>query len=98
MCGRNKLFEVALTVAFPERKAALIAEEIMKVRTLLLSAIAVGVLSTPALADFWIVRDGPTAQCRIVETKPADTKVTIVGNTVYKTRNEATKEMAVVCK
>jgi hypothetical protein len=70
----------------------------MKVRTLLISAIAVGALSTPALADFWIVRDSPTAQCRIVETKPADTKVTIVGNTVYKTRDEASKEMVTVCK
>jgi hypothetical protein len=55
-------------------------------------------LCTPALADFWIVRDSPSAECRIVETKPADTKVTIVGNTVYKTRDEATKEMTTVCK
>jgi hypothetical protein len=66
-------------------------------KRILLAAAAVGVLSTPALADFWIVRDSPTAECRIVETKPADTKVTIVGNTVYKTRDEATKEMTTVC-
>jgi hypothetical protein len=67
-------------------------------KRILLAAVAVGVLSTPALADFWIVRDSPTAECRIVETKPADTKVTIVGNTVYKTRDEATKELTTVCK
>ncbi len=67
-------------------------------KRLLIAATAVGVLSTPALADFWIVRDSPTAECRIVETKPADTKITIVGNTVYKTRDEATKEMTTICK
>jgi hypothetical protein len=67
-------------------------------KRILLAAVAVGVLSTPALADFWIVRDSPTAECRIVETKPADTKVTVVGNTVYKTRDEATKELTTVCK
>jgi len=67
-------------------------------KRILLAAAAFGVLSTPALADFWIVRDSPTAECRIVETKPADTKVTIVGNTVFKTRDEASKEMTTVCK
>lgn len=67
-------------------------------KRLLLAAAAVAVVSTPALADFWIVRDSPTAECRIVESKPADTKITIVGNTVYKTRDEATKEMTTVCK
>jgi len=67
-------------------------------KRILLAAVAVGVLSTPALADFWIVRDSPTAECRIVETKPADTKVTVVGNTVYKTRDEATKQLTTVCK
>jgi len=67
-------------------------------KRILLAAVAVGVLSSPALADFWIVRDSPTAECRIVETKPADTKVTVVGNTVYKTRDEATKELTTVCK
>jgi len=67
-------------------------------KRILLAAVAVGVLSTPALADFWIVRDSPTAECRIVETKPADTKVTVVGNTLYKTRDEATKQLTTVCK
>ncbi len=67
-------------------------------KRVLLAAGAVAVLSTPALADFWVVREGPSADCKIVETKPTDTKVTIVGNTVYKTRDEATKEMTTVCK
>jgi hypothetical protein len=74
-------------------------EEILMNQKVILAAIAVTVFATPALADFWIVRDSPTASCRIVETKPTDTKVTIVGgNKVYTTRSDAEKEMTVVCK
>lgn len=70
----------------------------MKIKIILGSALALGMLATPALADFYIVRDNPTAECKIVETKPADTKIVVVGNKVYKTRDEATKEMTTVCK
>ena len=55
-------------------------------------------VATPALADFYIVRESPTAECKDVETKPADTKIVVVGNKVYKTRDEATKEIVTVCK
>jgi len=66
---------------------------------LLIAGVAVAALTTPALADFWIVRDTPTAQCRIVEMRPTDPKIVIVGgNKVYKTRAEAEKELVVVCK
>ncbi len=68
-------------------------------RTVLWGALALTFFATPALADFWIVRDSPTANCRIVETKPTDTKITIVGgNKVYTTRTDAEKEMVVACK
>jgi hypothetical protein len=67
-------------------------------KKIILATGALAFLASPALADFWIVRDSPTADCRIVETKPADTKIVIVGNKVYKTRDEATKEMTVACK
>jgi hypothetical protein len=68
-------------------------------KTKLLAATAVIVaFATPALADFFIVREGPSRPCRIVETRPTDTKIVVVGNKVYKVRTEAEKEMAVVCK
>lgn len=66
--------------------------------SIIAAAAAVASISAPAFADFWVVRDSPAAECRVVETRPADTKITIVGNKVYKTRDEATKEMAVACK
>jgi hypothetical protein len=64
---------------------------------LLVAGIAVIALSTPALADFWIVREG-TGPCRIVETRPTDTKIVVVGGKTYKVRTEAEKEMTTVCK
>ena len=66
--------------------------------TLLAAAMAVTALATPALADFWVVREGPSGPCRVVETRPTDTKIVIVGDKAYKTRSEADKEIAVVCK
>ena len=65
---------------------------------LLAATVAIAAFATPALADFWIVREGPTGQCRIVDVRPTDTKIVIVGNKAYKVRDEAQKEMAVVCK
>ena len=69
----------------------------MKVK-LLAATVAIAAFATPALADFWIVREGPTGTCRIVDVRPTDTKIVIVGNKAYKVRGEAEKELAVVCK
>jgi hypothetical protein len=65
---------------------------------LLVAALAATAFATPALADFFIVREGPTGQCKIVETRPTDTKIVVIGNKAYKVRAEAEKELAVVCK
>ena len=67
-------------------------------KKLLILAAAVTVVATPALADFFIVREGPTGPCRVVESRPTDTKIVVVGNKVYKERSEAEKEVTVVCK
>jgi hypothetical protein len=69
-------------------------------KKLMIAAGALAVFATPALADFWIVRDSATNKCMVVDKKPTDTKVVIVGGDgkVYKTRAEADKEVTVVCK
>jgi hypothetical protein len=54
--------------------------------------------TVPAFAaEFFIVR-GSDKKCRIVETRPTDKTVVVVGDKAYVTREEATKQMAVVCK
>jgi len=66
-------------------------------KKLLFATAAIAVFATPALADYFIVREG-TGACRIVETRPTDSKIVVVGNKAYKTRAEADKELTVVCK
>ena len=54
--------------------------------------------TAPALAaEYYIVR-GPDKKCKIVETRPTDKTITVIGDKAYVTRDEATKQMAVVCK
>ena len=64
------------------------------------AALGIAAIATPALADFWIVREGPTGKCMVVDRKPTDSKVVIVGGDgkVYTTRAEAEKQLTVVCK
>jgi uncharacterized protein YdeI (BOF family) len=57
-------------------------------------------LITPAFAasEFYIVRNANTQKCSVVTKKPADTtKVTVVGDTVYKTKKEAQGAIKTVC-
>jgi hypothetical protein len=64
------------------------------------AAFGIAAIATPALADFWIVREGPTGKCMVVDRKPTDSKIIIVGGNgkVYTTRADAEKELTVVCK
>lgn len=56
------------------------------------------VFATPALAaEFYIVR-GPDKQCRVVEKRPTEKTIVVVGNKAYVTRQEAEKQVKIVCK
>jgi hypothetical protein len=60
-------------------------------------AMLVGATAPAFAAEYFIVR-GADKKCQIVETRPTDTKIVIMGNKAYVSRDEATKEMAIVCK
>jgi hypothetical protein len=64
------------------------------------AAFGIVAIATPALADFWIVREEPTGKCMVVDRKPTDGKIIVVGGNgkVYTTRADAQKELTVVCK
>jgi len=64
---------------------------------LIAAAIAAAAFATPALADFFIVREGATGPCRIVESRPTDAKFVVVGK-AYRTRGEAESDVLVICK
>jgi hypothetical protein len=64
-----------------------------------LAALAIAAAATPVLADYYAVREKSSNNCRVVETKPADTTtVTILGTTVFQTREEADTQLRVLCR
>ena len=68
----------------------------MKTR-MLIAAIAATAFATPTLADFFIVREGASGPCRVVDVRPTDAKTVVIGNRAYTVRAEAEREIATVC-
>jgi hypothetical protein len=60
--------------------------------------VAIGV-AIPALAakEYFVVR-GPDEKCKVVETRPTEKTVVVVGDKAYVTREEAEAQVKVVCK
>lgn len=69
----------------------------MKAR-LLVAGLVLGAMTLPAFsAQFYIVENQKTHKCTVVSKKPATkTTVTVVGDTVYKTKTEAQNAMKTV--
>jgi hypothetical protein len=66
-------------------------------RYVLPAVILVGATAPAFAAEFFIVR-GPDKKCQIVEKRPTDTSMVVIGNKAYVSRAEAQKELSVVCK
>lgn len=62
-------------------------------KVLLASAITIGLTAPTLAAEFYVVQDTATKKCTIVDKKPTVTTTTVVGDGVYKTREEATTGM-----
>ena len=58
-------------------------------------ALLVGATAPAFAAEYFIVR-GPDRKCQIVEKRPTDTKMVVIGDKAYVTRDEAQKQMTVV--
>lgn len=69
------------------------------VRRICFAAAAIALLGTPAVAQQYIVvQEKATKKCKIVETKPTETTWVQVGPVAFKTRDEAEKQITVICK
>lgn len=69
------------------------------VRTIGFAAAAIALLATSAVAQQYIVvQDKTTQKCKIVETKPTEQTWVQVGPVAFKTREEAEKQITVICK
>ena len=66
-------------------------------RSIVIAGLLVGVAVPAFAAEFFIVR-GPDKKCLIVEKRPTDTKMVIIGNKAYVSRDEAQKQLTLVCK
>jgi hypothetical protein len=64
-------------------------------RTILSGVVLAALMGTPALADFYIIQDARTKECRIVEERPAPGLGVVVGN-VFSVRVEAERHMRTV--
>jgi hypothetical protein len=51
---------------------------------------------TPTLADFYIIQEPTTKQCRIVEERPAPTVGVMIGGAGFAVRTEAESRMRTV--
>jgi predicted S18 family serine protease len=55
-------------------------------------------VATPAFAaEYYVVR-GPDKKCKVVESRPTDKTMVVVGNKAFVTREEADKQVTVLCK
>jgi hypothetical protein len=70
-------------------------ESLLKI-SMLVGAIAATLFATPVLADFFIVREGASGPCRVVDTRPTDARAIVVGNKAYSVREEAERDIATV--
>ena len=66
-------------------------------KRMLAAAIGATLFATPALADFFIVREGASGPCRVVDARPTDGRTIVVGNKAYAVRADAEGQIATVC-
>jgi hypothetical protein len=67
-------------------------------RTSILIGVGLLLVTTPAIAEYYIVRETAVGPCKIVESRPDDAKSIVGGDRSYATRAEAEKEIPLLCK
>ena len=71
------------------------------IRKIALATFAAAIFTSGALAaEYYVVQDKATKKCKVVETRPSASETTWVqvGPMAFKTRDEADKQIAVICK
>src|ERR1051326_7094459 len=64
---------------------------------LLAGSLAVAFVVPAVAADQYYIVRGPDKKCTVVEEKPTTTGVTVMGNTIFKTRSEAETSIKTIC-
>jgi hypothetical protein len=66
-------------------------------RFLMSILILAGFAGNAMAAEYYVVR-GPDKKCKVVETKPTDSKIIVMGDKAFVSRGEAEKQVKVICK
>lgn len=67
-------------------------------RTLMLAGAAITIMSGAAAADYYVVQEKSSKRCKVVETRPTETTWVQIGPAAFKTRDEAERQIKVICK
>jgi hypothetical protein len=60
-------------------------------------ALLLGFAVPASAAEYYVVR-GPDKKCKVVETKPTDKTIVVMGDRAFVSREEADRQLTVVCK
>ena len=60
-------------------------------------ALILGFAVPASAAEYYVVL-GPDKKCKVVETKPTDKTIVVMGDRAFVSREEADRQLTVVCK
>ena len=60
-------------------------------------ALILGFAVPASATEYYVVR-GPDKKCKVVETKPTDKTIVVMGDRAFVSREEADRQLTVVCK
>ena len=68
-------------------------------KKIVLASVLGAFCSSAALAaEYYVVQERTTKKCKVVETRPTETTWVQVGPLAFKSREEADRQVAVICK
>lgn len=70
----------------------------MKVKILAACLTTSVLMAGPASADYYVIRNEETKECKVVEERPTEKVWVQVGPVAFETIEEAEKEITVICK
>lgn len=70
----------------------------MKVKILAAFLTTSVLMAGPASADYYVIRNDETKECKVVEERPTEKVWVQVGPVAFETLEEAEKEITVICK
>jgi hypothetical protein len=76
-----------------------VKKEFVMLKKIALAAFTITCFGSAAVAaEYYVVREKSTQKCKVVETRPTETTWVQVGPLAFKSREEADRQLTVICK